>query len=77
MGLLSAALGGMADVGLKQIDDERQAERETRLAEFNSKLIQQRTEALDTMRRNRESEVLESKQRRLAEQDRNHSHRGH
>jgi len=68
MGLLSAALGGMADVGLKQIDDERQAERETRLAEFNSKLIQQRTEALDTMRRNRESEVLESKQRRLAEQ---------
>lgn len=57
MGLLLDAIGGAAAAGQKMLADQREAdlqqEKDVRMAELNSKLIQQRTEALEVMRLNR------------------------
>lgn len=72
MGLLLAGLGGMAEVGLKQLEDQRQADTQQanaeRMVKINSDLSMKRTEAIDAMRRNAETEQIEAKQRRLSEQ---------
>lgn len=67
MGLLMGALGGAAEVGLSQMEDQRKSDvlegRSQRMAEFESKLATQRAEAVEkTKEKFRRSEQVRLEQ---------------